>query len=211
MLGSDYYYPYLISAESGIGIMSIQDDWTGPNQPNLYQKSLYFEKKSGAWSQESMADLSGHSLASVRPQLVENSDIYEDESHRMHMIYQTRTDPDDPWLNTFVHATHEGTGWNREEISLTDKKTSWIRMLEIDGEFYYFCCSWDKLYVKKGSAGKFIRLKGPDIDGIYLYLAAPRGGTDPSEPWVDLLLLNGNGDNYPNGKNYYVRISKEAL
>ena len=210
-LGSDYYYPYVLAGRSGTGILAIQDDWTGENQPTLYQKTHYFERSNGTWSHESMADLSSHALAPSRPQLVENSDIYEDDAQRIHLIYQTRTDPGDPWLNTFIHATREGSGWMREEISLTDKKTSWIRMLEIDGEMYYFCSSWDKLYFRKGDTGKFTRLKGPDIDGIYLYLAAPRGGTSADEAYIDLLLLNGNGNNYPHGKNYYVRIEKEAI
>jgi hypothetical protein len=38
-----------------------------------------------------------------------------------------------------------------------------------------------------------------------------QGGTSDAEPYVDILLLNGQGGNYPDAANYYVRIAKADL
>jgi hypothetical protein len=49
------------------------------------------------------------------------------------------------------------------------------------------------------------------MSGIYLYVATRQGGTSDAEPYVDILLLNGQGGNYPDAANYYVRIAKADL
>src|SRR3989339_599686 len=73
-LGSDFFYPYVAVTDFGITILAVQDDWTGPNQPNLYQKSRYFEKRSGTWINMDVINLQNHALAQSRPHLVDNSD-----------------------------------------------------------------------------------------------------------------------------------------
>ncbi len=210
-LGNDYYYPYVLVGGSGISLVAVQDDWVGQNLPNIYQKSHFFEKRNGVWNHENIIDLQNHSLAPSRPELVDNSDIFEDASGNITLIYLTKLNPDDKWLNTFIQTTRDGSGWNRQTINNTDDKTNWIRMMEVDGEMYYFCSTWDKIYVKKGINGKYKRLNGPKLKGIYPYLAAPRGGTSSSVEFIDLLLHSGDSQSYPNAKNYYVRIAKSEL
>lgn len=38
--------------------------------------------------------------------------------------------------------------------------------------------------------------------GVYLYISAPRAGTNADSPYVDMLLLNDPSDAYRNGKNF---------
>jgi len=210
-LGSDYYYPYVQITDFGVSILAIQDQYVGQNLPNLYQKAYYFEKKNGAWRKESIIDLSSNSLASSRPQLVETSDIYQDAAKQIHLVYQTRLNPSDAYLNTFIHAIQNTTGWINETVTITDSKTNWIRLIEYGGEMYYLCCSRDKLYLKKGINGAFTQLDVPKVTGMYIYVTSPRGGTNSSESYIDILMLNGNSGDYPNAKNYYVRIAKSEL
>ena len=68
------------------------------------------------------------------------------------------------------------------------------------------------MFLKKGDDGELFELDGPDdITGIYPYISSPRGGTGRSEQYIDVLLLNGDSDAYPNAKNYYLRIAKSEL
>lgn len=210
-LGSDYYYPYVQVSGSGINILAVQDDWMGSNLPNIYQKSHFFEKRNGTWRHENIVDLQTHSLASTRPQLVDNSDIYEDATGNIILTYLKKLDPGNNQLSTFIQASRVGSVWNHLTITTSFDKTNWIRGLEMDGQMYYFCSSWDKLYIKKGLTGAYKRLDIPKMKGIYPYLAAPRGGTSRSADYIDVLLLCGHSGSYPNAKNYYVRIAKSEL
>lgn len=210
-LGSDFYYPYVAVTDFGISILAVQDDWTGPNQPTLYQKSRYFEKRNGSWINHDVVNMQNHALAQTRPELVDNSDIYIDENGMVNIIYITKLDPGDRFKNSFTHGTRSGGAWNNQEIPITDSKTNWIRMFEVAGQKYYICTTWDKVYIKKGLNGEYKRLNIPKITGIYPYLASPRGGTKSTENYIDLLLLCGSSDSYPNAKNYYVRIPKSEL
>jgi len=210
-LGSNYYYPYVQVTGSGIIILAVQDDWVGPGQPTVYQKSHYFEKRNGVWSHENIIDLESHALAQSRPELVDNSDLYVDAAGNTNLVYLTRLDPGDKWLNNFTQSSRSGSGWNNQSITLTNDNTNWIRLLEIDGQMYYFCSSWDEMYIKKGIIGKYKKLDVPRVNGIYPYLAAPRGGTSSSGNYIDLLLLSGHSDSYPNAQNYYIRIAKSEL
>jgi len=210
-LGSDFFYPYVQVTGTGISILAIQDDWVGNNLPNIYQKSQYFEKKNGSWSNESIVNLQSHSLASSRPELADNSDIYLDNSGNINLLYMTKLDPGDKYRNTFTQRSRNGNSWSNTELTNVDAKTNWIRMTEVSGQMYYFLSTWDKVYIKKGINGDYKRLNTPNVDGIYLYLAAPRGGTSASESYIDMLILCGSSSSYPNAKNYYVRILKSEL
>jgi len=210
-LGSDFYYPYVAVTDFGISILAVQDDWTGANQPTLYQKSRYFEKRNGSWINHDVINLQNHPLAQTRPELVDNSDLYVDANGLVNIIYLSKIDPGDKYRNSFVQGTRNGNVWNNVDIPITDSKTNWIRMFEVAGQMYYICTTWDRVYIKKGLNGEYKRLDIPKIKGIYPYLASPRGGTKSSENYIDLLLLCGGSDSYPNAKNYYVRIAKSEL
>ena len=54
-------------------------------------------------------------------------------------------------------------------------------------------------------------LSGNFIEGIYLYVNSSRTGTSKASPFVDILLLNGSSNAYPNGVNYYLKIGKDFI
>ncbi len=66
-----------------------------------------------------------------------------------------------------------------------------------------------------GNAEKIVKLDleslvgKRQVEGIYLYVASPRTGTSAASKFVDILLLNGSSDAYPNGSNYYLKIAKD--
>ena len=84
-------------------------------------------------------------------------------------------------------------------------------MIEYGGAMYYLCSSRDKLYLKKGINGAFNQLNVPKVTGMYIYVTSPRGGTSTSESYIDILMLSGYSNDYPNAKNYYVKIAKSEL
>ena len=47
------------------------------------------------------------------------------------------------------------------------------------------------------------------VEGMYPYIASPKTGTSAASKFVDILLLNGSRDAYPNGSNYYLKIAKD--
>ena len=47
--------------------------------------------------------------------------------------------------------------------------------------------------------------------GMYPYVASPRTGTSAASEFIDILLLNGSSDAYPNGSNYYLKIAKDSI
>lgn len=212
-LGHDFYYPYvLVNNEEGFHILAVQDDYNGPDQDNIYQIIQYFEFKDSSWINEIIVDLTSHELASTRPTLLEHSDLFQDSSGTIHLFYKDNTDPDYEWSWALTYKIEEDDGsWQTYTMSQHSDNINWIRMIEHEGEFYYFYVSWDKLYLKKGIAGQLVELDINGSSGYRPYISAPRGGTRTTESYIDLLLLNGASDNYPDAKNYYVRISKSEL
>jgi len=215
-LGHNFYYPYvLVNNDDGFHILAIQDDfkddYSGP-YPYIYQIIQYFEFKDSSWISEIIADFTDHDLAPTRLQLLEHSDIFQDSTGKIHLIWASRTDPDNPWKAFFTHEIQQDNGsWNSYSISFSDENISWIRIIELDGELYYFCVTWDRLYLQKGDTGQLVELDINGSSGYYLYISAPRGGTREIESVIDILLLNGGSGNYPDAKNYYLRISKSEL
>ena len=211
-LETDYYYPFVVSSTNGYFVFAVQDEWTGPSSPVQYQMNRYFEKRGAAqWTSSIIADYRAHSLATTRSQLVENTDLMEDNSGRVHLIYQTRLDPIDQWKNTFYQEIINSGTKTSNTTAGPGSNGSWMRLAEAGGEIYYLCSAWDKLYIRKGANGKYIKLDVPSVDGMYIYTSASRGGTSRNETYLDILMLCGNSTSYPNAKNYYVRILKSDL
>lgn len=211
-LETDYYYPFTLSSSSGYYILAVQDEWTGPSTPVKYQIIRFFEKRgSGQWSSTIISDQRTHSLASTRSQLVENCEIMEDNSGKIHLVYQTRLDPGDQWKNAFYHDIISSRIKTSNATSGPGNNGSWMRLVEAGGEIFYLCSAWDKLYIKKGANGKYVKLDVPAVDGMYIYTSATRGGTGRGEAYLDILMLCGSSSAYPNAKNYYVRILKSDL
>jgi len=212
-LGHDFYYPYvLVNNEGGFHMLAVQDDYNGADQDNIYQIIRYFELRKGSWNNQIIVDLTSHDLASVRPILLEHSDLFQDSSGTIHMFYKDRTDPDYEWSWALTYKIQEDEGsWQTYTMSQHNDNINWIRMVEHNGEFYYFYVTWDKLYLKKGLAGQLVELDIKGSSGYYPYISAPRSGTRTTENFIDILLLNGGIDNYPGEKNYYLRIPKSEL
>ena len=94
---------------------------------------------------------------------------------------------------------------------------NWIRLIEIEGNLYYFMCSWSGagLMNANGGNGVELDLEPPagerQVKGFYPYVASPRTGTSAASEFVDILLLNGSSDAFPNAPNYYLKIAKDYI
>lgn len=209
-LGHCFYLPYvLVNSEGGFHILAVQDDYTGPDQDNIFQIIQYFEYKDGSWNNEIIVDLTSHELASTRPYLLEPSDFFQDSSGTIHLFYKDNTDPDPEnegsWALIYLIQEDDGS-WQTYTMSQHSDRIIWIRMIEYEGEFYYFYASAEgKLYLKKGIAGQLVELDIKWGSGG-LYVSAPRGGTRSTEKYIDLLLLDEN-----EAGTYYLRILKSEL
>jgi len=89
---------------------------------------------------------------------------------------------------------------------------NWVKMIEVGGTVYLVGSSHDRLYIMNEAVTTYREVALPSgMSGIYPYVATRQGGTRDVEPYVDILLLNGHGGNYPDAANYYVRIEKAHL
>ena len=115
------------------------------------------------------------------------------------------------WKNTFYQDIINNGTKTSNTTTGSGSNGSWMRLVEAGGDIYYLCSAWDKLYIRKGANGKYIKLDVPSVNGMYIYTSASRGGTSRNEPYLDIQMLCGNSSSYPNAKNYYVRILKSDL
>lgn len=208
-LGHDFYYPFALVRSDGFSLLAVQDDYNSGN-PNIYQKVMYFEYSSSSWSNELVADLSSHSLALSREQLLGHSDLFEDSNGNIHIVYKEFLDSsDDTKVSSFKYLVGSSGNWSTTTIDLTDYNVNWLRVVEINGTIYFVAASWDQLYLLSSDASVVKEVTTPnDMSGIYPYVASPRTGTRTTESYVDILLLNGDSSVYPNASNYYYRIEK---
>lgn len=89
---------------------------------------------------------------------------------------------------------------------------NWLKMIEGGGTRYLVGSSHGRLYLMNEAATEYREVEVPSgMPSIDLYVATRHGGTSDAEPYVDILLLNGQGGNYPDAANYYVRIAKADL
>jgi hypothetical protein len=92
-----------------------------------------------------------------------------------------------------------------------------MRLIEIEGNLYYFMNSWNQVRLMNSSTKKMVNLDleslagKRQVEGMYPYIASPRTGTGAASKFVDILLLNGSSDAYPNGSNYYLKIAKDSI
>jgi hypothetical protein len=97
------------------------------------------------------------------------------------------------------------------------KGLNWIRLIEIESNLYYIMFSWREAGLMDSSAKKMVKLDldslvgKRQVEGIYPYVTSPRTGTNETSNFVDILLLNGSSDAYPDGSNYYLKISKNYI
>ena len=212
-LGHDFYYPFVAINSTGmIGILPIQDDFEGVGNPNTYQIIRYFEGNGSTWSAENVVDHTSLALASTRPRLLEQSDLYVDASDGVHILYKEYLDADGGTPSSIKHLTGSIGSWATRSIDSGVLNLNWVKMIEVGGTVYLVGSSYDRLYIMNEAVTTYREVALPSgMSGGYPYVATRQGGTRDAEPYVDILLLNGRGGNYPDAANYYVRIEKAHL
>ena len=212
-LGHDFYYPFVAINSAGmIGILPIQDDFEGVGNPNTYQIIRYFEGNGSTWSAENVVDHTSLALSSTRPRLLEQSDLYVDASDGVHILYKEYLDTDGGPPSSIKHLTGSIGSWTTRSIDSGVLNLNWVKMIEVGGTVYLVGSSHDRLYIMNETVTTYREVALPSgMSGIYPYVATRQGGTRDAEPYVDILLLNGHGRNYPDAANYYVRIEKAHL
>lgn len=201
-----------VSSTGAICILPIQDDFQGIGNPNIYQVIQFFGKNGADWSAEGIVDHTAHSAASTRQRLLEQSDLYVDASDDVHVFYKEFLGADGGTVSSIMHLTGSLGSWTTRTIDPGPFHLNWVKMIEVGETRYLVASSYDRLYVMNETATAYREIVLPsDISGIYPYVATRQGGTADTESYVDILLLNGRGDNYPDGANYYVRIAKADI
>ena len=216
-LGHNFYYPYPLVTEDGYAILAIQDDYVeiDGQAHNPYHIAAYFQGDEDGWSHEFLLDntQSSQALTHSQWQTVDISDLYLDADGGIHLILQDRVA--DKWLH--YRTTYADSDWTITTIDTGSwKGINWIRLIEIEGNLYYFMNSWNQVRLMNSNTKKMVKLDleslvGRQVEGMYPYVASPRTGTSAASEFIDILLLNGSSDAYPNGSNYYLKIAKDSI
>ena len=216
-LGHDFYYPYPLVSDFGYAILAIQDDYVEIDGQihNPYHIAAYFQGNEHGWSNEYLLDntQSSQALTHSEWQTVDISDLYMDSNGGIHVVLQDRVAK--KWLH--YRKTYADSDWTVTTLdAVREKGINWIRLIEIEENIYYIMASWRQVELMDGNAENIIKLDlepltEEGVEGIYLYVASPRTGTSANSEFVDILLLNGSSDAYPNGPNYYLKIGKDYI
>jgi hypothetical protein len=212
-LGNSYYYPFVIGTPNGPCVLAVQDDYVGPGLPAIYYKNKFFHRFNGTWTNQTICDLSTHPLAATRSKLVDNCELFLSSSNKVIGIYQKLLDPSEEWKSSYFQLEVDASGQTTETpIPLDMDDINRIRLIEHQGILYYLCIKYNGLYIKKGIDGSLKEIKLPSfVSGNYMYLSNVSNGSSINSNYIDILLLNGNVQDYPNGTNHYVRINKCEL
>jgi len=215
-LGHDFYYPYPLVIDSGYAILAIQDDYVeiDGQANNLYHIAAYFQSNEHGWSNEYLLDntQSSQALTHSQWQTVDISDLYLDTDGGIHVVLQDRVT--EKWLH--YKKAFADNDWTISTIN-TPGGVNWVRLIEIEGTLYYMMSSWREFRLMNSNTEKMVKLDleslagKRQVEGMYPYVASPRTGTSAASKFVDILLLNGSSDAYPNGSNYYLKIGKDYI
>ncbi|MDP6402835.1 MAG: hypothetical protein QF467_04740 [SAR202 cluster bacterium] len=214
LLDHYFYYSFPFVTDFGFSILAIQDDGPAEGETGdpYYQIAAYFEYRDDTWSTTYVLDNSRHPEAAKRRRLVEISDNFQDSEGNIHLII---IDGDDGPRH-YKKPAGSDTWSYTTLIEARNRGVSWIRLIEIDRKIYYVTAQWNIISVATEGGETFVDLDlrgqlGEQVYGAYLYIASSRSGTRSDSPHVDVLVLNGAAESYPNGENYYIRISKEFI
>jgi hypothetical protein len=212
-LGNSYYYPFVLGTPNGPCVLAVQDDYVGPGLPAIYYKNKFFHRFNGTWTNQTMCDLSAHPLAATRNRLVDNCELFLSSSNKVIGIYQKLLDPSVEWKSSYFQLEIDASGQTTETpIPLDMDDINRIRLIEHQGILYYLCIKFNGLFIKKGLDGSLKEINLPSFaSGNYMYLSNSSGGSSINSNYIDILLLNGNAQDYPNGTNHYARINKCEL
>jgi hypothetical protein len=210
-LGHDFYYSFSLVTDEGFSILALQDDFIAPGAGNIYQIAEYFRFDGDAWSHETLIDHTGHEDAAEREQLVEISENFQSRDGTQHVVIQDRAE--EQW-RYFTRAAND-PAWTATELAgAWSRNINWVRLVDVGGTTYAVASSWDGLFLATADGSQWAELDVEDALGrrqesAYLYVTSPRTGAPADSPYVDVLLLNGNSDDYPDAPNSYLRIRKE--
>lgn len=218
-LGHEWYYPFVWMGENEIHLLSVQDDWNGQGTasfpyPNIYQKIMYFTYKKGVWSKDLIVDLSSHPLATSRPRLLEQEELYLDKKGLIHILYKEFLDSETQWDSSHVHVIKNAQESKEERIPQQKENINWIRMFEANDSLYYLYVLYDSAYIRKDGTDIWVQLALPsDAHSMYPYIATARGGTGEDSVYIDILFLAADQYDFRDGTNvnYYIRIPKSEL
>jgi len=217
-LGHNFYYPYPLVTDDGYAILAIQDDYVeiDGQSHNPYHIAAYFQGNELGWSHEFLLDNTQSSLALTHSQwqTVDISDLYLDTDNSIHVVLQDQVA--EKWLH--YRKAYGDSDWTITTIDTGSwEGINWMRLIEIEGNLYYFMNSWNQVRLMNSSTKKMVNLDleslagKRQVEGMYPYIASPRTGTGAASKFVDILLLNGSSDAYPNGSNYYLKIAKDSI
>ncbi len=217
-LGHDFYYPYPLVTDAGYAILAIQDDYVeiDGEAHNPYHIAAYFQNNEYGWSHEYLLNNTQSTQALTHSQwkTVQISDLYLDTEGGIHVVLQDRVA--EQWFH--YRKAVADNDWQITTLDAAwEKGVNWVRLIEIEGNLYYIMASWRQVWLTDSTAETMVKLDleslvgKRQIEGIYLYVASPRTGTRAESEFVDILLLNGSSDAYPNGSNYYLKIGKNYI
>jgi hypothetical protein len=212
-LGNSYYYPFVLGTAKGPCVLAVQDDYVGLGLPNIYFKNKFFHRFNGTWTNQTVCDLSNHPLVATRSRLVDNCELFLSSSNKVIGIYQKLLDPSEDWKSSYFQIEVDSIGQHTEvPIPLDMDDINRIRLIEYQGSFFYLCIKYNGLFIKKGLNGILKEIDLPSFSsGNYMYLSNVSSGSSLNSEFIDILLLNGYAQDYPNAINYYVRINKCEL
>lgn len=213
-LPHDYFYPFTLVSGNTFYLLTIQDDFAGANNPNIYQKIMYLEYANGRWKNQLVADLSKHPLAKERARMLEQEDLYKDKNGQIHILYKEFLNPDASYVATTHHHLIGSFGNFKDQILKFDVAgLNWIRLVDVEGSLYYLASSFDGLYIGKAGGEKLTEISIPsEAKGFYPYVATPKNGTKENK-YIDVILLGSDQKLFQENKstNYYIRIPKSEF
>lgn len=170
---------------------------------------MFFEYDGTQWKPPKMIiDLNNDPEASTEEgsrSLVENEDMLLDRSGTLHHLYREKY--------VYYHSIRQGDSWSKQIIDFGDVDISYIKIIEVNGEFFYLVASNGKLYVKNANGGSIHETDMPEgMRQPFLYLSVPRTGTSLYEKYMDVFFPEHEiSSDYPTLNGYYLRFEKTAL
>ena len=213
-VGHEYYYPFVVHTDSRVMVMPVQDDYVpGPPVYNRYYKVPFFTYDGVSWTSDLFLDLSQDPLAidDTKTGLVEQSELFERTDGTTIAVYKDHRSGTRFFSRTI---TAEGEPSAAEELEwAAGESMNWVRAFEIDGELFFFGCSWAEAFLVRASDGRVVEVDLPDFPfGTYPYLSSHRGGeVRNASEWVDLLAVTGDSAQYPSPGMHLYRMPKSAI
>jgi len=211
-LGHDFYYPFIVATDDGFYMLTVQDDYyePDPSRYNIYQKILYLEYRGGQWQQDTIADLTGHPLAQDRLRLLEQSELWVDDTDQTHITYKEFTHPRDDWrANRLVHLQGGIGAWT--ETVIEEEGIDWVRLFEANGRLYYLLAGYNQLVIQAVEGIDELIVDLPrDARGFYPYIGTRKTG-QVSNNYLDVIVHASDPNHYESAASYYVRVPTSAL